>query len=335
MTLSFAILTIQSPALSSAGDRAVKKVHTVVKKDTLWDLSEKYLGNPFLWPKLWQWNEYITNPHFIYPGNRVNLYPPEVMVKHPPQKPAPEIIEVTEPEQEVVSTEAAVEGPKFIFPELRSTGLVSLYEMEKAGKILNAEDEKVMLSTGDTVYVTMKDKPGQGDMYTVFKVQRKIVHPVTGEKLGFKVSILGAMEIESFNKGLATAQITTAYDEISRGNPVMKQPEMPESIGIVLSESSLEGYIIATKEEQKTFGENDIVYIDLGKEDGIVAGNSFIVYKKGELVREKETKKEYTLPSTTIGRLLVIDVKENTAAAIIIDSAEEMHVGERIRAEIK
>ncbi len=35
------------------------------------------MKNPFLWPKLWQRNPYITNPHWIYPGNPVRLNPLE------------------------------------------------------------------------------------------------------------------------------------------------------------------------------------------------------------------------------------------------------------------
>ncbi|HUL29090.1 MAG TPA: LysM peptidoglycan-binding domain-containing protein, partial [Thermodesulfobacteriota bacterium] len=48
-------------------------VYTIKKGDTLWDISSKFLKDPFLWPKLWERNPYITNPHWIYPGNQVQL----------------------------------------------------------------------------------------------------------------------------------------------------------------------------------------------------------------------------------------------------------------------
>lgn len=338
-TLITATLIVLLHSFSFAENKSVK-IHKVVKKDTLWDISEKYLGNPFLWPKLWQWNDYITNPHFIYPGNKIRLYPPEVIVKRPHGEPE-EMKEVTveiqevEMEQEKIEIETTEELPRYSFPELKSTGLISLNEMEKAGKILNAEDEKVMLTTGDIVYVTLNESPSSGDIYTIFDVQEKVIHPVTEEYLGYKVTILGTMEIMSFDAGLAIAKIIKAYNAIFRENAVMKQPAIPESISLIYSESSLDGYIIGTKEDQKSFGENDIVYLDLGKEDGVVAGNSFIIYKKGDVVTDKTTDIEYTLPSITIGRLLIIDVKENSSAAIIIYSIEEMHVGERIKAETK
>ena len=63
-----------------------KEVHIVVKGDTLWDISKTYLHNPFLWPKLWQWNDYIMNPHFIYPGDKIRLKAPVRAVRKPIKK---------------------------------------------------------------------------------------------------------------------------------------------------------------------------------------------------------------------------------------------------------
>ena len=47
--------------------------YTVATGDTLWDISAKYLREPWHWPQLWQANPQVENPDLIYPGDRLSL----------------------------------------------------------------------------------------------------------------------------------------------------------------------------------------------------------------------------------------------------------------------
>src|SRR5438874_4760440 len=63
--------------------------YIIQKGDTLWDLSQKFLNNPWYWPKIWSNNPYIENPHWIYPGNKLRIVPGEGGQQAPAQVQAP------------------------------------------------------------------------------------------------------------------------------------------------------------------------------------------------------------------------------------------------------
>lgn len=314
-----------------------KDYHIVVKGDTLWDISEKYMKNPYFWPKLWQWNDYITNPHFIYPGDKISLVPPKTLARSMPVVEEAPLPAEEEKGEEIARLEPAREEPapkikeklQYNIRHLRSSGMISPEELEAAGHIEDARDEKILLGDGDIVYMALKRVPQIGEILSVFKPTIKIYHPVTGKRLGDKIVQLGHIKVTDFSEGIATGEIIESFNAISRGDRLREYEKLPEIIGIKEARSHLEGRIVAAKENVSIYGQNDVVYIDLGKDKGVDKGFLFTIY------RPPYRKGGYTMPAETIGRLLVFQVKEKTSSAVIIDAVEEIRAGEHIRAVLQ
>ena len=51
----------------------IASAYVVKKGDTLWDLSDEFLHDPFAWPDLWENNRHIEDPHWICPGDSIYL----------------------------------------------------------------------------------------------------------------------------------------------------------------------------------------------------------------------------------------------------------------------
>jgi hypothetical protein len=223
-------------------------VYTIKQGDTLWDISSKFLKDPFLWPKLWQRNPYITNPHWIYPGQPIRLSPPEEVKKEEPKKVVieekpKEVVEVKKPEPppepppvekkpEVVVEAKPEEVKPMIFPEIRSAGFVSDIDYKGIGIILDSKEGKTFMAEGDIVYLAFKTSEPIliGNKYTVFRASEVLRHPLTDKKVGRKYNIMGNLQIIDQYGNFYTAKIIEAFDAIWRGD--MIQPYLKEKMEI-------------------------------------------------------------------------------------------------------
>ncbi|MGD0586122.1 MAG: LysM peptidoglycan-binding domain-containing protein, partial [Oryzomonas sp.] len=78
MKIRFAVLlftlALFVPGLALAADEE-HTIYVIKKGDTLWGLSERFIKDPRYWPNMWSKNSQITNPHLIYPGQKVRVFP--------------------------------------------------------------------------------------------------------------------------------------------------------------------------------------------------------------------------------------------------------------------
>lgn len=323
----------------------VPDYHEVQQGDTLWDLSGTYYGDTYQWPRLWSYNPHVTNPHWIYPGDIVYLKPTT-------QVPGGET--AGRPGQEL-ETVAQVPGEPAQGMYLPLGGFVAKEQVEYVGRIVASPKEANMLGEFDRAWVgfgddsyTEKEKdeideddryafkdPGKvnkGDKFAVVREAGPVVDS-EGNTIGYKYVVLGAIEITETNeKYLDEAKVTKSWKEMYRNDMLLPFERQVRVVEPAEATEDTVAEIVDTLELGSLFGEHHYVFINKGAADGIRMGNRLFVYQQDEGLHFEAVDGEVSeeIPWQRVGQVLVVDVRENYATAVVTDSRKELNIGDRL-----
>lgn len=345
--LTVFMLLLACSLMHSPQSCAQPMTHVVQKGDTLWDICELYYGDPNLWPKLWEMNQFITNPHLLEPGDMITLL---------------EDVPTLKPKEEEVAVQKSEErkpmGPVGIdvsgLTNMESLGYLSDVEAELWGDLFASEDEKMLLSPGDKVYVRITKQGVRiepGDKFSICKRSPLIKHPITKEEIGYVITVRGRLVIDEPvghtveegklvpKKNIYKATLLNCFKTLGVGDSIV--PYEPVSSPCVLPRSinkSVAGHVVATQDETSILATSAVVYIDCGLDKGIQKGHLFQVIRE-HVVPDPDakgfrlTKKpELILPDVHLATILVLESRRKTATAVVVSSEEDFPVGSPINA---
>lgn len=343
VALSDEVAVPKESAGASGGEETF--VYTIVPHDTLWDISKRFLKNPFKWPKIWKLNPYIKNPDLIYPGNRVRIHPDgtveiikgNVQVEKLPVvslEPGAEKTQTLEPEAEAKAPGEA-KGPErktMASPSMPRSGFVGLDEISAAGVVVGSKEKRLYAAERDTLFASfpqMNDVKN-GDRFTVFKLGPEVVHPVTGAKLGNNIDILGYATVTGKNT-VVEALIDTSYKEIDAGARLKPYSAGVKEVEITAPDSEVSGFIVASSEGLVNLSEGDIAYIDIGSRSGLKQGNIMRIFRKDSRVADPSQKGHTVeLPPIELGTLVVVKPGENTSSCVVVKSLQPILRGDSV-----
>jgi hypothetical protein len=267
------------------------EVHLVKQGETLSGIAGEVLKNPRLWPQLWEQNEHIVNPHWIYPNDKILIKPITVLAEAkppepepPPPAPAPQ----EEPPRRVQlpppsppASQQPVERTLLVTPErpvpqikfsdlycsgsVRTTpvaaGLRVSAKFETTGGILATGNEYVYISQG------AEDGVKVGTTYQVIRPTKEMTNPHARTRaerdLGMHYLDIGQMQVVMVQPDFALARVIhTCADAIDPGDFVMPfqqitVPEPPRSRPFsptMTVSSGVKGMIVSTKDVMLNFG---------------------------------------------------------------------------------
>lgn len=338
--------------------RPTLEAHQVRQGDTLWDISSHYFGDPCHWPEIWSYNPEITNPHWIYPLDqvRLNANDQEQLAAAVAASGKPNAAPTFKEPKQGLQTDLA---PRVTVPAkllagdaifLRDEGYLDDDEIKASGIIAAASEETMLLSDSDTAYVRFnKDQKVEvGQTYTIYRPiydsEREI-----GEK-GKLVRIQGSVLINSFDpqKHVARAFVIETIDPIERGMPVILmerrfilEPARPNRSNVV-------AHIIGSTQPRQLLADGNVVFLDVGNDKGIVAGNRFFVVRQGDEFQDVLSRDSMEmgnimpipkydpseLPKEVVAEMRVVKVRKKVTIAVITRTTTDVFQGEKVEMRV-
>ncbi|MBL8512040.1 MAG: LysM peptidoglycan-binding domain-containing protein [Betaproteobacteria bacterium] len=280
--------------------------YTVVKGDTLWGISGKFLKDPWRWPEIWNMNrEQVQNPNLIYPGNVIVLSfdangRPRLSLQDAGGAPsttnagasdaasAGDTVKLS-PQVRYQRLDTAIPSiPESIIAPFLSLPLVVENDaLLNAPRIVAAEEERVIIGAGNTAYAA-GIKPSQPLRWQIYRPDKKLVDPVTQEVLGYEAIFLGDARVTRFGES-TTLNILKSTQEIRKGDRLTPTAEIPIPTYVPHApDKLLKGAVVSILGGVNESARYSIVVLNLGKRNGAEVGHVLASLQRGQVVSTKD-----------------------------------------------
>ncbi|WP_311947868.1 LysM peptidoglycan-binding domain-containing protein [Halomonas piscis] len=311
--------------------------YTVKNGDTLWDIAGQFLHSPWRWPRVWQQNPQIDNPHLIYPGDRITL-------RDCDGRPCLDL----ERGQNVVkmSPEMRALPRRQVVPPLPMSVLQAFLrehrvvdtpqELEALAYVVGTENKRLISGAGDQVFVRPVEASAsagleRGQRLGIFR-QGEVYRDAAGEPLGLELIGIGEGVLADKSADMMRMNVQKSAREV-RSNDII----LPLETRLAAAEMEpraprrdVAGHIVGVPGGVRFIGRLQVVAIDLGTEDGIQPGHVLSIEQRGERVVDPRTDKAVRLPGEVAGTLVVFRPYDRVSYAIVMEATNTLAVGDAV-----
>lgn len=325
------------------------KSYVIRHGDTLWGIANMYLRDPWAWPEIWYVNPKIQNPHRIYPGDELRLalgsngHTTLQLVRA--VRLASAAPDATQTRLHPLLRSSALDVPIETIPYsiigafLSHPTVLTADQIRAAPYVVALAENHDIAGTGHEIYI--KQLAGEtGSRYNVFHVDEPLINPDNGHRLGYLAIYTGTAELTQPGR-IAKGVLTDSSRETLQGDILM-----PEDHGSVadfvphVPERAVTARIMAVVDNVLLAGQNEVVAINRGSNDGLERGHVLTVDQAVTTARDPCANIDnsstcvvhptVTLPVDTAGTLLVFQTFANMSYALILNDTVPMQVGDRV-----
>jgi hypothetical protein len=353
LTAFFLILSSKALADEIKLTENAPSSYVVKKGDTLWDISALFLKEPWLWPKLWRMNSEINNPHLIYPGDELRLVydklgQPMIVKGKPRLKWSPKVrtsLKNLTPINTIAfnSIDTYIKYDSIFSPQ--QLGSLPYVLGGHQGYNLNVNGAKLYVN-GDLVV---------GNSYVIYQKEEPILDTETDAIIGYYATLVGSGKSvangDSKANIPATLQLLQTTREIRAGDVVVEVSQsqyFPSFFTMQSAATGLQGKIIKAISGNREFAKQEVVFINLGKRDGLKQGDLLSVNSNSPEIVETSSgpayavdtsywsrllssgDSQYNIPTERVGKIMVYNVFEQYSMALILHSDKPLKLQDSV-----
>ena len=320
--------------------------YRVVKGDTLWDISGRFLTEPWLWPEIWEVNPQIENPHLIYPGDLIRLEYVDGQPRLSLERRGGAPYRVSPGSTGRVGADGRLQ------PRIRATPLASAIPaisldaiegflvhnrvvnpvvLDQAPYVLEGDDERLVLGASDRLFVrgVLPDSAS----YNFVRRGPLYIDPDTEEVLGQEATYIGTGTTLAQDGDIATMSVVESREEIQITDRVLATEERRLASTFFPSgpDGDIRGQIISVFSGVTQVGQYDVVVLNRGAREGLVVGNVLAIYRRGALARDRIAGDTVRLPSERAGVMMVFRTFEKLSYGLVLQTRRPLSVGDEVR----
>ncbi len=306
--------------------------YVVVRGDTLWDISARFLRDPWRWPDVWYVNPQISNPHLIYPGDVITLtyvngQPRLSLQRGSTVKLSPRV------RSDALGSAIPVIPLDAIHQFLSRPYVVDQETLDNAPYVVHFADEHLIGSNDVKAYVrTIENSDNR--RFDVVRPGDPYRDAETGEILGYEALFVGNADLQRTGDP-ATVLLNDMELETIIGDrliPVTEDVAL-DTFHPKAPDQPVAGSIIAVLNGVTQIGQYNVVVLDRGDADGLAPGDVLAIDQKGETVRDTVTEERgdtVTLPDEPAGTLMVFRTFPRVSFALVMRAQRAIHVLDRV-----
>ncbi|OPX55712.1 LysM domain-containing protein [Oceanospirillum multiglobuliferum] len=333
--LSMVALPLHAQSLTIKADAPER--YLVQTGDTLWDLANRFLNEPWLWPQLWHENPQIIDPDKIYPGDELRLIFDDKGTARLQVEGEGGVVKLS-PGMRVSGLRQAIPPipQQKIDAFIESHQVFSPEELAASAYVVGAEDDRLVVGTGNLVYVRGLTSVQLGSRYLIYRSQQE--YKTTSQQknstqwLGVEMQYIGAAQLESFQaaEGIAAMRVLQAREEI-RNNDILTlndKGNTPATFYPQAPSRQIKAEIVSIMGGMSYGGKNSVIALSAGKLQRLVPGNILKIEQQRIPVKDEHTQENLVLPTEVTGTVMVFRTFKQISYALVLEASKPITVGD-------